>query len=361
MESNADTDPLNNSSADNSTNTKKSPPPSSSSSCGCRVITMRVDSAKLLIDNEKNEYVSIGQGIVFFVSFDSKATIQSIERAVHKLVRLPLLNVPGGMWGDGMAPQSIVQLCTKSSFVVEEKHQKQEQEQELQNTPPPGVDVLIVPQANLMGRPSSSSSTTNHSLRYNHQANKELARQLYHVFCDRISISVAMAAAASSKQQQQHNNNNKEKEKSNIRSKQMKNAQHPKFMFQTEVEFQGLYSKFDERGVPTHTTDNQPLTKSAIKKVEKLYKARCIKYEKAIVRQSDNQKNPKEEDEKEEKEENVVDKKEEESKSNETIALEYVQQSNGSLVLPRVVCGVFGNRQGFECVTPGPTMHSLDL
>ena len=46
-------------------------------------------------------------------------------------------------------------------------------------------------------------------------------------------------------------------------------------------EFAGRYSRYDERGVPTHAADGEQLAKSALKKLEKLYSAHVKKFERA--------------------------------------------------------------------------------
>lgn len=49
-----------------------------------------------------------------------------------------------------------------------------------------------------------------------------------------------------------------------------------------------LYSKFDENGLPTHDKDGEPLSKSALKKVEKEYKKQQEVYEKYLAKQTNN-------------------------------------------------------------------------
>ena len=40
-------------------------------------------------------------------------------------------------------------------------------------------------------------------------------------------------------------------------------------MFKTFSEYEGLYSKYDDEGVPTHDAAGEPLAKSAVKKLAK--------------------------------------------------------------------------------------------
>jgi len=239
------------------------------------------------------------------------------------MLRLPLLS--RGQWGDDHAPESILDLS-------------------------PNVDVLIVPQANLVGKASSSSSGSSaSSIRYNEQADKDLARRLYSEFCQEISIAAAKALAPPPAK-------TKEEVGQDIMEKQRRNALHPKHMFQPGGEFgESGYSKFDDRGVPTHDADGNALAKSAKKKCEKLFKARMQKYEKALARKKDD-------DEEESKDDTTATTAVSTMESKSDLS---EQQKNVDVTteipLPRVLCGVFGNRQGFRCVSSGPTIHCLDL
>lgn len=308
-----------------------------------RVVTMRVDSAELLIDNE-SKYMKCGPGIVLNVSFFQDADSTSIKRAAHRLLRLPLLS--RGVWGDGTNPESLLDLCRSYSVPLHAKNNKTaensitdnallERDQRLDDH----VEVLVVPQANLTGRVSSSST----GIRYDDQAEKDTARRLYDEFCAELVSAAKKALAAPVSK-------TKEETKSDLLAKQSRNATHPRNMFRDGEEFAGIYSQFDDRGVPTHTADGVPLKKSAMKRVEKLYKARMVKYEKAIARYN-NEKGKGEDS-------GVVDRK---TVSPIQVPSKSLEGVEGPPVPLKVHCGVFGNRQGFRCVSSGPTMHCLDL
>ena len=79
----------------------------STSGPAVRAITMRVDEAQLLVDND-DEWVSIGRGLVCHVSFFKAARAESVRRAARRLLRLPLLS--RGQWGDELAPESVLQV-----------------------------------------------------------------------------------------------------------------------------------------------------------------------------------------------------------------------------------------------------------
>lgn len=316
----------------------QSQPSTQSSSPTIRVVTMRVDSAELLIDNA-SKYMKCGPGIVLNVSFFQDADSTSIKRATHRLLRLPLLS--RGVWGDGTNPESILDLCRSYSAPLHAKNNKTAANATTDNplSESDHVEVLVVPQANLTGRVSSSST----GIRYDNQAEKDTARRLYAEFCAELASAAKEALAAPVIK-------TKEETKSDLLAKQSRNATHPRDMFRNGEEFAGIYSQFDDRGVPTHTSDGAPLKKSAMKRVEKLYKARMAKYEKAIAR-SNNQ-NRKGEDSKE------ADRK---TFSPIQVPSKSLEGVEGPPLPLKVHCGVFGNRQGFRCISSGPTMHCLDL
>ena len=189
----------------------------------------------------------------------------------------------------------------------------------------------------MIGKPSSSGN----AIRYTDQLEKDKARDLYNQFCNELSIVSMEAMGVLKKKEKTVAELNKER-----LAKEAKNAQDPYFIFQTG-DFVGKYSAYDDRGVPTHDISGETLSKAASKKCEKIYKSRVEKYKKAM----------------EKKAKQVVmtttndtEKTNEEEK--ETISSSF---ESDQACLPNIFCGVFGNRQGFECVSSGPTIHCLDL
>jgi len=288
-----------------------------------RVVTMRVDSASLLMNNE-DEWAEIGRGLVLHISFFSTATHAGMRKAVRKLLRLPLLS--RGKWGDEHEPESVLKLAPDEG----------------------GIDVLVVPQANLTGAPSSSSN----SVRYTDQLPKDAAREMYKCFCDEISIASAEAlrpAAALSGAELE----------AEIRAKEARNSQDPSLTFKTG-EFAGVYSAFDERGVPTHDAQNAPLSKAALKKCEKIYKTRAAKYAKAVERGDAGGGGVAQPAAAEAVDAAAAAPATGGGGDAAPLGAVAAAEAAGT-VLPRVVCGVFGNRQGFRCVSAGPTIHCFDL
>ena len=124
----------------------------------------------------------------------------------------------------------------------------------------------------------------------------------------------------------------------------------PALMFQ-KPPFENMYKNFDEKGMPTHAAGGEELTKSAKKKLVKLYNRQMKRHEKFL-------KNP-------------------DAFKDEMILAKQIMETNiagkdpinnTKLQIPeetlpiKLVCGTFGNRQGLrldaEC---GPFSHVVEF
>ena len=112
-------------------------------------------------------------------------------------------------------------------------------------------------------------------------------------------------------------------------------------MFKTG-EYEGKYSQFDERGVPTHDAAGAELNKSQKKKHEKIYAAQKKKFDKAVAAG-----------------EISADPKPEVAEAPEAVPA--VAEVEEEVPCPlNVVAGTFGNRQGYEVQSNmGPFTHSF--
>eukprot|EP00039_Didymoeca_costata_P012171 m.174290 g.174290 ORF g.174290 m.174290 type:complete len:193 (+) comp15405_c0_seq5:12-590(+) len=75
-----------------------------------RVVAQRCDNAELLVDN-KSKWIGIGRGLILHVSFAKGCDSSCLPKVVRTLLRIPLLTE--GVWGDGNAPMSVVDMCQK--------------------------------------------------------------------------------------------------------------------------------------------------------------------------------------------------------------------------------------------------------
>jgi cysteinyl-tRNA synthetase len=75
------------------------------------------------------------------------------------------------------------------------------------------------------------------------------------------------------------------------REKEAKKSIPPNELFAKEID---KYTKFDEKGIPTHDLEEKELSKSSRKKLEKLYEAQVKSYEEFLKKQSEQPVTPKE-------------------------------------------------------------------
>lgn len=118
------------------------------------MVTQRVNSAKLLMDNE-SEWSSIGRGLVVYVSFTKHAEEKDCESVAKKLLNLPVMTM--GKWGDGSPCKSIAKMCREFEDPVY---------------------VMVIPQAGLTSKYKSKR------LQYHSQMPKEKGRAMYKTLCD---------------------------------------------------------------------------------------------------------------------------------------------------------------------------------
>merc|ERR1712078_682419 len=66
-----------------------------------------------------------------------------------------------------------------------------------------------------------------------------------------------------------------------LRAKRAAASLIPPDQFFKTGDYEGLYSQYDERGVPTHDIEGKEVAKSQLKKLTKLYEGQVKKYAKA--------------------------------------------------------------------------------
>jgi hypothetical protein len=129
----------------------------------------------------------------------------------------------------------------------------------------------------------------------------------------------------------------------------------PDALFRTG-EYAGKFGEFDRRGVPlTDAGTSEPLTKSAKKRVEKLYKMHVKKYEKLMAQQQQASSTPAADDE------FVIVDSPAENESPTQGQLLPPPLAEQDLVVP-IVAGTFGNRQGLRLASQcGPFTHRFEF
>ena len=210
------------------------------------VVVQRFRECKLLIN--ELQYATVGGtddscGLLAYISFASETTRQQVEQAAITLLNLPVLTT--GLWGDGeSSTMSLLALATTSS-----------------------CSLVVVPQANLISKVKQQGK----SVQYHGQVDKKTGKELYEYFCDFIRgqlLEEQCTAGAIDLPQwyverkafiEQQNNN---KQPSCV-------SKPPEELFRVKSK----YSEWDEKGIPTKDVDGNELSKSQMKKLNKIYEA----------------------------------------------------------------------------------------
>mmetsp|Transcript_8421 Transcript_8421/g.23687 ORF Transcript_8421/g.23687 Transcript_8421/m.23687 type:complete len:313 (+) Transcript_8421:23-961(+) len=278
------------------------------------VVVQRCTRARLLVDAAADEWTEVGRGLAVFVSFASGAPPAGDE--ADRLLRQAAKSILGAplstseQWkADHTDAESVAALCRRGEPQA----------------------VLVVPQASLVCKLELGDK----SVKYHRQCAKDDARRLYEGFVDALrSVARELIAGPAPK----HNAANYEA----LQAKRAAAAQiAPDQLFKTG-EYEGKYSRYDDRGVPTHDAEGAELAKSALKKLEKVYAGHAKKYAKAAPAPAEAPDEPAAA--REPAEPQVPD------------ATQQPQLPEGAC-LPEVRKGTFGGRQGFEMTSGGPFTH----
>jgi len=293
---------------------------------GCiRVVVQRCTRARLLVDAASDKWSDVGRGLVLFLSFAEGAAGAGedgrIRAAVKSILTAPLST--STEWSaDHSDAESVINLCKRGEAQA----------------------LLVVPQASLVSKLEAGDRT----IKYHRQCAREEAKLLYGSFVaellrsSRQQLSESSTARIDSAAWQE------------LQAKRAAAASIPPENYFKVGEYEGKYSQYDDRGVPTHAADGEALAKSAIKKLEKLYAAQLKKYEKgtqARAEPSDSAKPVAEAGEGE-----VM------SAPGEAACSEaYEAPLLEGACLPTIVSGTFGGRQGFELTSSGPFTHHFSF
>ncbi len=293
------------------------------------IVVQRFRQCKLLINEE--QWVTVGGavencnscGLLAYISFASSTTLSQVETAAQTLLNLPVLTT--GLWGDESCTQSILGLAAAASS---------------------SCSLVSVPQANLISKVKQQGK----SIQYHGQIDKERGEELYDYFCSCIQgILLETQCETRSEDLPEWYIKRKaflEQQSNGSQKKSHSPATPPEEIFRDDLK----YSEWDEKGIPTKDSEGNALTKSGIKKLNKLYEAHVKKHMKW--------------------------KEEEEQKCHNDCATEQSCSSRVTTEAPPVeqwdecldetfchfVKGSFGKRQGLEfCSDMGPFVHSFQV
>ena len=291
----------------------KDPPKSASVKHQCKIVAQRANSSSLLLDN-KDSWASLDRSLIISISFTKAATIDILPKVVKGILNMPVLTM--GEWGDGTKPVSL-------STLIEKKCGKD-------------FGLMIIPAAAL------NCKLKGKYIQYRDQCEKVKSKELYEQFKECLKESLVNIAKKC---------DGKIVNKTNPQQHQGTRPDIPPTLMFQKPPFENMYKNFDEKGMPTHAASGEELTKSAKKKLVKLYNRQMKRHEKFL-------KNP-------------------DAFKDEMILAKQIMETNiagkdpinnTKLQIPeetlpiKLVCGTFGNRQGLrldaEC---GPFSHVVEF
>ena len=219
------------------------------------IVVQRFRKCRLLIDELK--YVTVGGGgdvsgcgLLAYVSFASTATPSHVEQAARTLLNLPILTT--GLWGDdGSSTMSVIALAAE---------------------PTSSASLVVVPQANMISKVKKDGK----SIQYHGQIDKEKGRELYEYFCECLGDTLLEAQCSARSHELPRWYTERRAYLQQINQNKPPPTCEPDRLFRDETK----YSEWDERGFPIKDADGQDLTKSQLKKLNKIHQAHCKRYEK---------------------------------------------------------------------------------
>ena len=372
------------------------------------IVVQRFRECKLLL--EETHWVTVGDrnlhsssnengndaphcGLLVYISFASSTTLPQVEEAAQTLLNLPILT--SGLWGDGESSTVSIASCLQQHEHLH-NDEKESPSPILTSSSIMPCSIVIVPQSNLISKVKQHGK----SIQYHGQIQKEKGRHYYHYFCDCVRGRVlemqcevtredlpewytrqrAAATAAAGrvgvgggvKQEGIAAMSSSSKHQPN--STQSSNSILPENLFRDSAK----YSSWNLEGFPTKDADGNSLSKSAMKKLVKIYDAHCKRHAKWKKEQQQQQHHPQHQcmigktipivatitDAKEVDLSNESNADETTNSSSPQPPLPSQQQWDESLdpTFCHVVTGSFGKRQGLEFNSDmGPFVHSFQV
>eukprot|EP00934_Nitzschia_sp_Nitz4_P000291 Nitzschia sp. Nitz4//scaffold125_size66327//10367//11317//NITZ4_006124-RA/size66327-processed-gene-0.42-mRNA-1//-1//CDS//3329534592//291//frame0 len=307
-----------------------------SSGPAIRMVIQRYRQAKLLIN--ESEVVTVGHaapidstenppqaaGLLAYVSFAATATPTKVEQAAKTLLNLPVLTL--GAWGDGSVAKSLLQLSS-------------ERLSDLGESGTVSLSLVLVPQANLTAKVKRLGK----SIQYRDQISKSEGEALYDMFVGNVRTILDDHLAVCHGDKAPHQTTSKGNNQANSVPD---SSIPPNDLFHPPHSL--LYGSYDEDNLfPITLASGEPLTKSAAKKLKKIYEAHVKRHSKFL--------------EKGGVANSSLPNASNELKKDEPVALTVpVESKYCSLV--EVVSGSFGKRQGLELQSDmGPFCHVVEL
>jgi hypothetical protein len=330
-------------------------------------------------------------GVVVYVSFSSKiATFADIEHAAKTILQLPIHTF--GRWGDGLCSgidggqtQSLLQILSSRHEQMTNHSRSASRPDNIESNTSSSlspISLLIVPQANLISKIKKNGK----SVQYHDQIHKDLGQEMYDAFIDKLHQLLLDHQSTCRNHQTVDGNKSGEKTSQTTAATTPDSSISPKELFR-QGQYEGLYDTYDPTtGIPltmitkgrvqnsddateAAATANTTTTisKSARKKLQKIYDAHVKRHEKWLQKQQQQQKP--EENNSEKDGGSTYEVKEQTplplttGTGKDDLSTE-VSPSSSSLdpAFVQFVAGSFGKRQGLEMFSDmGPFCHIVDV
>ena len=286
---------------------------------------------------ESNEsHLPLSVGVLAYISFSKKADEQTVEQAAKTLLNLPILTL--GAWGDGTTTKSMFQLLTESKS-------SSSSSSSFTKSARANLSVVLVPQANVIAKVRKNGK----NIRYDDQSDKHRGRELYHCFCATVKTLLVEHQGICRgdnilPKKQPPSNNKPTSYDASIPPNELFRLPNPTGGADNKPQ-NNTYGSFDERGFPLTLANGESITKSARKKLQKIYDAQVKKHEKYLQ------------------------KKASAKPPSPTTTVATTTSTKATAIAAkldsdfcRVIEGSFGKRQGIELYSDmGPLCHVVEL
>jgi len=265
--------------------------PDGPTSCSAvRMVFQRYRHAKILID--ENRVIALGNtvdnnlvtasggsssetaGMLVYVSFGRTVTNNKVEQAARTLLNLPILTL--GAWGDGQGTKSILQLSA-DVFLKRKRLQAHPNAsgKVLEDVSP--LSLLLVPQANLTAKVKKLGK----SIQYRDQVEKSQGEALYEHFCGTIETLLIEHHEEVQRGRGLHLATSSVCgiEGTSVAPTTLDPAIPPSRMFHQDDTY-GSFEEENDKTFPLTYANGEPLTKSAMKRLQKIHKAHTARHTK---------------------------------------------------------------------------------
>jgi D-Tyr-tRNAtyr deacylase len=232
-----------------------------------QVVTVGESSDLIFSDRNQSSASSSTAGVLVYISFAKTATEAKVIQAAKTILNLPVLTL--GAWGDGEDTKSILQLATEQYSPAPPT-----------NSVSP-VSLLVVPQANLTAKVKKLGK----SIQYRDQISKNQGEELFQYFVKTLETLIDEHAhtlgPGTGPNKKQTIGPNSTKKPSNMPDPSIP----PSLLFHQDATY-GSFEEGSDQTFPVTYANGEPLTKSARKKLQKIYNTHVIRHNKYLENQS---------------------------------------------------------------------------